>query len=160
MNTLRFSILLAGLLYFSLKPSVVANDVVTLNSGEVITGQLPSRARYQWQVIESAVGDGLHRYNLPGSIGGGAELPESFGIGFCDQCLVMPVNHVGGVAELIRHADGIAGQRQRVGRATVAQSIIRPSFQSGRGRQLCEPGVEGAVAIQRNNRALHFGADD
>ena len=34
--------LLAGLLFLTLKPSAVANDVITLNSGEVITGTITS----------------------------------------------------------------------------------------------------------------------
>ena len=43
MNAFRFWMLLAGLLCFTLKPSVLANDVVTLNSGEVITGTITSQ---------------------------------------------------------------------------------------------------------------------
>ena len=53
MNTLRFSILLAGLLCLALTPCVLANDVVTLNSGEVITGTITSENATQL-VIEVA----------------------------------------------------------------------------------------------------------
>jgi len=42
MKIARFWMLLAGLLSLTLKPSAVANDIITLNSGEVITGTITS----------------------------------------------------------------------------------------------------------------------
>ena len=52
------------------------------------------------------------RHDLLGGCGSWPQREKSFGIGFRNKCLVVTVNHVSGVTKIIRHADGITGQRQ------------------------------------------------
>ena len=68
MKIARFWMLWAGLLCLALTPCVLANDVVTLNSGEVITGTITSQNATQLVIeVSNASRTIFHSRSVPKS---------------------------------------------------------------------------------------------